>query len=156
MNEGLIFLQEISECTLIENEYFVSVFRQIFFITKPFFFSVFSLFSIVTFQNQGCTSLDSTRNGTCYTSTECQDKNGMVSGNCASGFGVCCLFLVSEVSTVINENCTYIRNPGFPSVYSATNALTYTIQKCSSDVCSVRYFQIFFILAPFLVYFCLK
>ena len=31
-----------------------------------------------------------------------------------------------------------VQNPSFPSVYSAQTALTYTINKCSSDVCSVR------------------
>ena len=53
-------------------------------------------------------------------------------------FGVCCLFIVSATSTTINENCTYIQNPSFPSVYADTTALTYTINKCSDTVCNVR------------------
>ena len=48
-------------------------------------FSVFSLFNVVTFKNDGCSSSDSGRNGTCYTSTECQDKGGRALGNCAAG-----------------------------------------------------------------------
>ncbi len=51
-------------------------------------FSVFSLFSIVTFKNDGCASSSgssTTRNGTCYTATECSNKGGTASGNCASG-----------------------------------------------------------------------
>merc|ERR1711971_1251020 len=100
---------------------------------------LFSLFSIVTFPNQGCASQDSNaRNGTCYTSSECQNKGGTTSGNCAAGFGVCCLFVVSSTSTTISENCTYIQNPSYPSVYSDTASLTYTINKCSSSVCAVR------------------
>jgi len=99
---------------------------------------VFSLFSIVTFPNAGCASQDASRNGTCYTSSECQNKGGTTSGNCAAGFGVCCLFIVSATSTTINENCTYIQNPSFPSVYADTTALTYTINKCSDTVCNVR------------------
>merc|ERR1719362_50633 len=100
---------------------------------------LFSLFSIVTFPNQGCASQDSSaRNGTCYTSSECQNKGGTSSGNCAAGFGVCCLFIVSSTSTTISENCTYIQNPSYPSVYSDTSSLTYTINKCSSSVCAVR------------------
>ena len=47
--------------------------------------SVFSLFSIVTFPNGGCASQDASRNGTCYTSSECQNKGGAISGNCAAG-----------------------------------------------------------------------
>ena len=53
-------------------------------------------------------------------------------------FGVCCLFLISSTSTTINQNCTYIRNPGFPSAYSGTASLMYRINKCSSNICSVR------------------
>ena len=47
-------------------------------------------------------------------------------------FGVCCLFLVSSSGGVINQNCTYIRNPGFPSAYSGAGSVAYTINKCSS------------------------
>ena len=53
-------------------------------------------------------------------------------------FGVCCLFVVTSTSDTISQNSTYIQNPGFPSVYSETSSLTYTINKCSSDVCAVR------------------
>ena len=55
-----------------------------------------------------------------------------------SRFGVCCLFVVSSTSTTIDQNCTYIQNPGFPSTYGETTALKFTINKCSSNVCSVR------------------
>ena len=50
--------------------------------------SVFSLFSIVTFPNGGCASQDASRNGTCYTSEECLEKSGTVSGNCAAGYAI--------------------------------------------------------------------
>ena len=52
-------------------------------------------------------------------------------------FGVCCLFIVSSASSSISENCTYIQNPSFPSVYSSETALTYTINKvCFICSCS--------------------
>ena len=41
--------------------------------------------------------------------------------------------LVSKETTIL-----HIQNPSFPSAYSSQTALTYTINKCSSDVCSVR------------------
>ena len=64
-------------------------------------------------------------------------------------FGVCCLFIVTATSDTIDQNCTYIQNPSFPSVYSSQTALTYTINKCSSDVCSVRLdFETFAISGP--------
>lgn len=110
---------------------------------------VLSLFSVVTFPNQGCTSTDSSRNGTCFTSTECSEKGGKASGNCAAGFGVCCLFTVSAGASQITQNCTYIQNPSFPSVYSDTTSLRYTINKCSSEVCQVRLdFETFNIAGP--------
>ena len=64
-------------------------------------------------------------------------------------FGVCCLFIVTATSDTIDQNCTYIQNPSFPSVYSSQTALTYTINKCSSDACSVRLdFETFAISGP--------
>merc|ERR1711876_81185 len=87
----------------------------------------FSLFSVVTFGNEECTSSSSVSGGatagTCYSSTECSDKNGMSAGNCASGFGVCCVFLnTGAVASTITENRTRIRNGEFPSIATATTA----------------------------------
>lgn len=104
---------------------------------------LFSLFSVVTFKNQGCatnlgtTATGANRNGTCYTSSECSTKGGAASGNCAAGFGVCCFFAYDATAT-ISENCTYIRNPGFPTASTGTTAITITVNKCATDVCSLR------------------
>ena len=51
---------------------------------------VLSLFTIVSFKNDACTSTAGT-NGTCYSSNDCSSLGGTASGSCASGFGVCCL-----------------------------------------------------------------
>merc|ERR1712156_906867 len=108
---------------------------------------LFSLFNIVTFKNEGCRSTSSVssggtgslyRNGTCFTQNECESKGGTSSGSCAAGFGVCCVFLVTESGQTVNQNCTYIRNPGFPSAYGDTSGVSYTINKCSSDICWLR------------------
>jgi len=105
----------------------------------------FSLFSVVTFGNEECTSDTSisggATQGTCYSSTECSDKNGMASGNCASGFGVCCVFLNTGAATAtISENRTRLRNAEFPSIATATTAQTivYTINKMNADICQIR------------------
>jgi len=105
----------------------------------------FSLFSVVTFGNEECTSDTSisggATQGTCYSSTECSDKNGMASGNCASGFGVCCVFLNTGAATAtISENRTRLRNSEFPSIATATTAQTivYTINKMNADICQMR------------------
>lgn len=105
----------------------------------------FSLFSVVTFKNEECSS-ESTltggvKQGTCFTTTECSDKGGMKSGNCASGFGVCCIFLAnSGASATISNNRTYLRNSEFPSQAAAVAAVSvaYTLQKMTDDICQIR------------------
>merc|ERR1712154_756392 len=101
----------------------------------------FSLFSIVQFPNQQCTaSSSSSTYGTCYTSSECTSKGGSSDGNCAAGFGVCCVITTSTCSSSISTNTTYIRNPNYPSSYTPTSAGTcsYTVNKVSDDVCQLR------------------
>lgn len=104
----------------------------------------FSLFSVVTFKNEECSSESTLAggqiHGTCFTATECGDKGGTKSGNCASGFGVCCVFISNTGATAtISQNRTYIRNPLFPSAETTVpSAITYTIQKMQDDICQVR------------------
>jgi len=116
----------------------------------------FSLFSVVTFGNEECTSSSSVAGGategTCYSSTECSDKNGMAAGNCASGFGVCCVFLNTGAATAsISENRTRLRNSEYPSITTATTAQTivYTVNKMNADICQIRLdFSTFIIAGP--------
>jgi len=116
----------------------------------------FSLFSVVTFGNEECTSSSSVAGGategTCYSSTECSDKNGMSAGNCASGFGVCCVFLNTAAATAtISENRTRLRNTEYPSITTATTAQTivYTVNKMNADICQIRLdFSTFIIAGP--------
>lgn len=100
---------------------------------------VFSLFNIVQFPNDACTSTSSQfPKGTCLSSGECSSKSGSAMGNCASGFGVCCVFSSSTCGSTISENCTYITNPGFPNTYSTTGSCEWTVEKSSSDICQLR------------------
>jgi len=48
------------------------------------------------------------------------------------------LVTYSASGSVINQNCSYIVNPGYPSNYATAETLTYTIAKASSDVCRIR------------------
>ena len=46
----------------------------------------------MSFPNQQCTSAsDDFTFGTCLSATECGEAGGIKDGNCASGFGVCCV-----------------------------------------------------------------
>jgi len=84
----------------------------------------FSLFSVVSFPNSECNTQMSDMKGLCVTAEECDQRNGgSASGNCASGFGVCCLTVVSDATTMITDNMTYIQNDGFPSGVGSTGTV---------------------------------
>lgn len=116
----------------------------------------FSLFSVVTFQNEECASETTFTGGqvtgTCYTATECSDKDGTKSGNCAAGFGVCCTFIYKQlVSTTISENRTYLQNPLYPAdeTSGAGTTTVFTIAKMQDDICQLRLdFEYFSIAGP--------
>jgi len=99
----------------------------------------FSLFSVVTFPNDECTTtMDSSMNGICKTQEECTENGGSVSGNCASGFGVCCFHSVDDCSTDITNNITYVQNDGYPTAYTtASKTCGYDITG-TSNVCQIR------------------
>ena len=55
--------------------------------------SLFNDSSVVSFKNEECTTTMSTAmNGLCVSSEDCTETSGTASGNCASGFGVCCFY----------------------------------------------------------------
>jgi len=93
-----------------------------------------SIFTVVKFPNTACSSATTGRNGTCYTTSECQAKGGSSSGSCASSFGVCCVFEKSCQGGRIAENCTYFTS----SSLTTGTSCSLTVCKCSSDVCQLR------------------
>jgi len=85
----------------------------------------FSLFSVVSFPNDECqTIMDPAMTGICITNDECDQRSGTASGNCASGFGVCCFTMVDTNTATITNTATYIQNAGFPSAVGATAPVT--------------------------------
>jgi hypothetical protein len=105
----------------------------------------FSLFSVVTFKNEECTTtMDPTMNGICQSTSDCTDTGGTASGNCASGFGVCCFHKVDDDCTgnqqAVNNNVTYIQSPNFPTALTGVGSAvtcTYTITG-GSNICQIR------------------
>merc|ERR1712156_166901 len=86
----------------------------------------FSLFNVVQFDNVECqTNImpAGTVQGTCFTESECTNRGGVASGNCASGFGVCCFIKVDETNCggTISNNISYIENAVFPAPIRAAN-----------------------------------
>ncbi len=54
----------------------------------------------------------------------------MAAGSCAMGFGTCCIFTTSNCGDSVDQNCTYVRNDGFPSSITGQSTCSYTIKKC--------------------------
>ncbi|KAJ8931741.1 hypothetical protein NQ314_015273, partial [Rhamnusium bicolor] len=78
----------------------------------------FGLFTIVQFNNTQCNATNSAGNylGICYTATECTSNGGTAVGNCASGYGVCCVFR-GTCGDSGSQNCTYFESPNYPDYY---------------------------------------
>jgi len=90
-------------------------------------------------------------NGTCYTAEECASRDGVASGSCAEGYGVCCIITVSCGGTT-NENCTYLSQPASttPSVDSdvLNRQCSYSICPRSSSVNRIRLELMTFMIGP--------
>ncbi|XP_059078418.1 uncharacterized protein LOC131876898 [Tigriopus californicus] len=60
-------------------------------------------------------------------------------GNCAAGFGVCCIFAVIGCSGIVTKNCTYVRNMGFPGADMSTiRTCSININRSHGDICQIR------------------
>jgi len=101
---------------------------------------MFSLFNVVKFKNSECQATSSADlKGMCYTESECKnDKKGTVDGNCASGFGVCCVVKVNTCPGTAMQNGTYLENPGYPTAMKTTGACVYTVNRLQADICQIR------------------
>lgn len=99
----------------------------------------FSLFSVVTFKNEACTTVsNSAITGTCMTTSECTNAGGVGDGNCASGFGTCCLFRLSTCGGSATRNCTYIENVGYPTASTSATECSFTVTECQNEICQIR------------------
>eukprot|EP00094_Tigriopus_californicus_P006433 TCALIF_06195-PA protein Name:"Protein of unknown function" AED:0.07 eAED:0.07 QI:54/1/0.8/1/0.25/0.2/5/152/356 len=93
------------------------------------------MFGLVTrffFNNGQCTSIIG-RNGTCYTTEECSQRNGVAEGECANGLGVCCIFQITTCGGNVIENCTTVRGTRFNG-----QVCEFNLEECSSNICFFR------------------
>merc|ERR1719270_2599964 len=70
-------------------------------------------------------------NGTCYTADECTSRDGVASGSCAEGYGVCCIITVS-CGGPSNENCTFLSQAASTTPNTDSDDLN---QQCSYSIC---------------------
>jgi len=102
---------------------------------------MFSLFNVVKFTNSPCQAKSSNDlQGVCFTDKECSDRGGTEDGNCAAGFGRCCVFRNSVCGATVSENCTYVENPGFPNAYTGTvpGTCAFTVNRMQTDIVQIR------------------
>eukprot|EP00094_Tigriopus_californicus_P012878 TCALIF_12451-PA protein Name:"Protein of unknown function" AED:0.29 eAED:0.29 QI:0/0.83/0.71/1/0.33/0.42/7/0/191 len=95
---------------------------------------LFSLFNIVQFKNDPCSGVTPGDNrGTCLSVQECSSQGGTSDGNCASGFGVCCLFMITGCGGTVNKNT------GFPgSDPNNGRTCSVTLNRFANDICQIR------------------
>jgi len=107
---------------------------------------VLPLFAVVQFQNTDCTAVSGTTAtgnlGKCQSKSECTSFGGVAQGNCASGFGVCCVLTIAAAGGIVSRNSTYIASPDFsPSTNTGTAKAgnsKYTVNYVSTGICQLR------------------
>lgn len=101
-----------------------------------------SVFQVVKFKNAHCTATP--KNGTCFTSAECENIGGTSSGTCADGFGVCCIVTLTSGQSS-SQNNTHI---SLTSTIAAGNH-KYTICPCNDNICRIKFdFNTFQLASP--------
>ncbi|XP_065355388.1 uncharacterized protein LOC135949868 [Calliphora vicina] len=85
-----------------------------------------------------CLSDDGRRIGSCFNAYECRNKGGEAKGECALGFGVCCIF-IANCNETISNNITYLVSPQFPSFMpnNVTNC-SLKIKLMNDDISQLR------------------
>jgi len=89
------------------------------------------IFNVVKFNNDVCNADNQQMNGTCYTAEECASRDGVASGSCAEGYGVCCIITVSCGGST-SENCTYLSQAASTTPNTDSDDLN---QQCSYSIC---------------------
>lgn len=99
-------------------------------------FAVIHLFPVPV--DGECLSDDGRRLGNCFNAYECRQKGGQAKGECAMGFGVCCVF-VATCNGTISNNLTYIVSPEFPSFMPSNfTGCQLKVKMMSEDISQLR------------------
>eukprot|EP00095_Tigriopus_kingsejongensis_P000991 maker-scaffold39_size501901-snap-gene-4.18 protein:Tk00991 transcript:maker-scaffold39_size501901-snap-gene-4.18-mRNA-1 annotation:"PREDICTED: hypothetical protein LOC100646249" len=100
---------------------------------------IFSLFNVVRFKNEGCRAASGNGfMGTCFTADECNRCGGVPDGNCASGFGICCVIIQTGCGGTVEKNCTVIQSIGFPLSDQTLGQCNYNFRSAVAGIAQVR------------------
>ncbi|XP_014222809.1 uncharacterized protein LOC106649735 [Trichogramma pretiosum] len=86
---------------------------------------------------EDCISSDKRRRGVCMNTYDCQERRGHASGSCALGFGTCCIF-ITDCSGEVQNNMTYITNPGFPNLVDHPMNCSILVKKVDQQISQLR------------------
>ncbi|XP_055550338.1 uncharacterized protein LOC129732920 [Wyeomyia smithii] len=93
-----------------------------------------------------CLSDDGLRTGQCMNVYECRIQGGASRGECALGFGVCCIFTATCDQEMAN-NITYFVSPSFPALVSQdTMACKLKVKLINSEITQLKFDFIHFAL----------
>jgi len=96
----------------------------------------FSIFQIIKFENAACIGDAKTRNGTCFTDSECEANGGTSDGSCADGFGVCCIKLIDDGGSS-SMNTTHI--VATAADVTAGSSQSFSVCPSDSTICRIRF-----------------
>ncbi|TRY61732.1 hypothetical protein TCAL_01774 [Tigriopus californicus] len=98
------------------------------------------LFNLIQFANTQCNaSATSELSGVCYTQSECQSFGGRAAGDCALGFGVCCVFEYDCNSLrPAPRDVFYFQNANFPNDQSDPSMCLFGISILNANICQLR------------------
>ncbi|KAL3222972.1 hypothetical protein MRX96_027864 [Rhipicephalus microplus] len=95
-----------------------------------------TLFPVLGFFMEFCQS-QLNRTGRCMSLPDCRFSRGTREGDCADGFGVCCIHEVrNNVETTVSNN-SYFVQPGFPKPFTGGKNVSLTVLLPSST-CQLR------------------
>ncbi|XP_040574513.1 uncharacterized protein [Lepeophtheirus salmonis] len=107
------------------------------------------LFNVVQFANDVCNSTVNNEQGICYTSQECNRFGGKAVSPCASGFGVCCVFVKNcRGDRSMGQEIMYFQNDNYPDVDRLPNMCMLSIPIKDTNICQLRLDFIEFDLDP--------
>lgn len=106
----------------------------------------FPYLQVVRFTNDECET-ESGFSGTCYTSQECENLEGLSHGECADGYGVCC-FMTYTCRETVHHNISYFVPPSYPNTEEQANLCPLKVA-IEPGICQIRLdFTRFDILGP--------
>ncbi|XP_054157261.1 uncharacterized protein LOC128955612 [Oppia nitens] len=102
----------------------------------------YSLFSSVSVDTTECMiSNDNNETiayGTCFTPQQCSQYNGIESGKCGDGYGVCCL-IEKSCGQTNTANVSYFLSPNYPNGFNEPFSCTLKVNKLDNQkICQMR------------------